>query len=530
MTLKRITAVEAKARLQEVLEGRGELAFLDLREAGQYGEGHPFFVVNLPYSRLERLAPDLLPRKETPLLLLDDGDGISERAARRFEALGYPNLAMIEGGAAAWEAAGYGLFKGVNLPSKAFGELVEAEMHTPSIPPERLAEWLSSDDPPLVLDGRSPQEFQKMAIPGGLSCPNAELPFRLEQLLDRPDRPVVVNCAGRTRSIIGAQGLINAGFENPIYALENGTQGWELAGLSLERGGQAARLPEPEGPQRERARRRAAAYRARFGVPTADWDRLTAWREDPDRSFYLFDVRTAEEFASGHLPGARHAPGGQLVQATDLWVAVRGARIVLCDDCGLRAAVTAAWLRGMGHDARPLDLDVTQAEELERQTPAAALPPEPGIPVIAPGEISQKGLAGVPLFDFSSSTAFRAGHPSGARWASRARLSKVPASAVVTADDPWNVSLAALDLAEEGRAAQAAVLGSRSEWEAAGYGTVATPQVPSDAESIDYLFFVHDRHDGNLEAARQYLAWETGLLDRMDESEKAVLRPPKPVA
>jgi len=336
-------------------------------------------------------------------------------------------------------------------------------MHPPSIPPERLAEWLASVDPPLVLDGRSPEEFKKMAIPGGRSCPNAELPFRLEQLLDRPDRPVVVNCAGRTRSIIGAQGLINAGFENPVYALENGTQGWELAGFSLERGLTPASLPDLEEPVRERARRRAASYRARFGVPTADRETLAAWRVDPARSFYLFDVRSAEEFAKGHLPGARHAPGGQLVQATDLWVAVRGARILLCDDCGLRAAVTAAWLRGMGHDARSLDLDVTEMEEIERQAPVTAPPPDPDVPVIAPGEIAERGLGGAPLFDFSSSTAFRAGHPNGARWANRARLSEVPDGAVLTADDPWRVALAALDLAEEGRAAQAMVLGARAE-------------------------------------------------------------------
>ena len=51
-----------------------------------------------------------------------------------------------------------------------------------------------------------------------------------------PETLVVVNCAGRTRSIIGAQSLINAGIPNKVVALKNGTMGWHLAGLELERG------------------------------------------------------------------------------------------------------------------------------------------------------------------------------------------------------------------------------------------------------------------------------------------------------
>ena len=528
MALEKIEAKEAKARLQAALDGRAELAFLDVREAGQYGEGHPFFVVNLPYSGLERLAPLLVPRLATPLLLLDDGNGVSERAARRFAELGYREIAILDGGAPAWAAAGYGLFKGVNLPSKAFGELVEAELHTPSIPPERLADWLASDDPPLVLDGRSPEEFAKMALPGGRSCPNAELPYRLEALLDRPDRPVVVNCAGRTRSIIGAQGLLNAGFTNPVYALENGTQGWELAGMTLERGRAPERLPEPDAGARERARERAAMLRQRFGVPVEGAAALESWLDQSQRCGFLFDVRSAGEFESGHLPGARHAPGGQLVQATDLWVGVRGARILLCDDDGLRAATTAAWLRGMGHDARVLDLQVSEQAGLERGPEPQAPPRSVALPSIAPDRIDSSGWGEAPLYDLSGSMTHRKGHPAGARWANRARLEGVPEGALLTSSDPWQATLAAKDLIEAGRAPAALVFGPQEDWAAAGRPYEASPESPPDSDCIDFLFFVHDRHDGNLESARQYLAWETGLLARMDESEKAALMPPRP--
>ena len=62
--------------------------------------------------------------------------------------------------------------------------------------------------------------------------------------------------------------------------------------------------------------------------------------------------------------------------------------------------------------------------------------------------------------------------------------------------------------------------GGLTAWTNAGYATEASPEVPSDAECIDYLFFVHDRHGGNREAMKQYLAWETGLVAQLDEHER----------
>ncbi|WP_455373420.1 rhodanese-like domain-containing protein [Limibacillus halophilus] len=530
--MRSITAREAKERLQKALDGEKELAFLDVREAGQYGEGHPFFVVNLPYSRLELEAEALLPRKTVEILLLDEDDGVGDRAARRLAGLGYAQVSRIEGGVAGWEAAGYGLFKGVNLPSKAFGELVEAELHTPAIGPEELARRLASEKPPLLLDGRSPAEFAKMNIPGGRACANAELPHRLEALLDDPERPVVINCAGRTRSIIGAQGLINAGFSNPVFALENGTQGWELAGLTLERGGTPKPLPPLTQEQEEASRRRAESYRQSFAVPAVGLAELEAWQADRERSFYLFDVRSAEEFAAGHLPGARHAPGGQLVQATDQWVGVRGARILLSDDTGLRAAVTAAWLRGMGHDVSVLDLDVRQtagpAVGIEKRTP----PPLPAaVERVTVEEAAARVEAGVGLLDLSPSMTFRKGHPAGAQWAVRPRLPDPAAEgAVLVGADPALLALAASDLLEAGWRKLATAPREEAAWAAAGRPFESSPDSPSEEEAIDFLFFVHDRHDGNLESARAYLAWETGLLARMDASEKGALRPPRRTA
>jgi rhodanese-related sulfurtransferase len=129
------------------------------------------------------------------------------------------------------------------------------------------------------------------------------------------------------------------------------------------------------------------------------------------------------------------------------------------------------------------------------------------------------------ILDLRSSHAHRAGHPAGSRWAIRPRLAEAAAGAKgplhIFAADPTVAALAAADLAELGRAEVALIAGGMAEWRAAGLAIEATPDRPSDAEAIDYLWFVHDRHDGNLDASRAYLAWEEGLIAQLDAEERA---------
>jgi len=224
-------------QLKSLLHGTGEIALLDVREAGQFGESHLLFATPLPYSRLELGTVALVPRKSTQVVVCDDGvPGVARRAADRLRALGYTDVSVLDGGTRAWAAAGYSVFAGVNVPSKVFGELVEHACHTPRVTVQELARMQAAGEDIVVLDGRPLTEYEKMNIPGGICCPNAELPYRAASIVRSPSTRIVVNCAGRTRSIIGAQTLINFGVRNPVVALENGTQGWVLAGLELERG------------------------------------------------------------------------------------------------------------------------------------------------------------------------------------------------------------------------------------------------------------------------------------------------------
>ena len=190
-------------RVSELVGGTDELALLDVREQGVHYRGHPFYACSAPLSRLELITPDLVPRKSVPVVVLDGGgEGLAEKARERLAQMGYSDVSMMEGGCAGWKAAGLELFSGVNVPSKAFGEFVEHHYGTPRIAPGELKR-LQQFKKVLVVDSRPFEEYQRMNIPGGVDVPGAELVYRIHDLAPSPETLIVVNCAGRTRSIIG---------------------------------------------------------------------------------------------------------------------------------------------------------------------------------------------------------------------------------------------------------------------------------------------------------------------------------------
>jgi rhodanese-related sulfurtransferase len=256
---KRISCGALRTRL---VDG-GELALLDVREQGVHYQGHPFVACSLPLSRLEVMVEDLVPRRAAPIVLIDDDGGrLAERAAAKLETLGYSDVAILDGGCAAWKATGGELFSGVNVPSKAFGEFVEHHFETPRIPPQELRRLMDAGTRLVVLDSRPYGEYHRMNIPGGVDVPGAELAYRVHDLAPDPDTLVVVNCAGRTRSIIGCQSLRNAGIPNRVVALKDGTMGWELAGYACERGAtNVAPAPSEAGLAKARAAAERVAQR-----------------------------------------------------------------------------------------------------------------------------------------------------------------------------------------------------------------------------------------------------------------------------
>ncbi len=519
-------------QLRDWLYDDAELALLDVREPGQIADGHILFSAPLPYSRFELDMPHLVPNPGVRIVLCDAGDGVAVRAAMRARALGYGRVSCLAGGVAAWARAGHTLYQGVNVPSKAFGELVEHACGTPHIAPQELARLRSGQSEMVIVDGRTGAEFGRMKIPGGQWCPNGELALRIGEIVPDAETTIVVNCAGRTRSIIGAQTLIDLGLPNRVLALENGTQGWTLAGLALEHGAEPV-LPAA-GRDLVARRAAAAALAGRHGVRSLSAETLQGWLEDSERTLYLLDIRTADERAqdpaerSGMLDrhGVVHAPGGQLIQATDAWMGVRRARAVVLDTEEVRAPVVASWLRRMGHDASVLAGGLDALAQLA-PGPRLAPPALPALARITPADL-QKNREGVAILDLRSSADYRAGHIPGAVWTVRPRIARSAASGpcVLVADDPSVAALAAIDLAEAGPGAGEILLldGGVSAWQAAGLALETTPELPPDSERIDFIAFTHGRHDGDAAASRQYLAWEIGLVGQLDAQERAVFR------
>ncbi len=500
--------------LRTLWRSNAEVALFDLREEGPYSLAHPFWAVSLPLAQIELRIRALVPRKNAPIVVYDDGEGLTQRGAERIAALGYTDVSILDGGLAAYRELGE-VFRDVNVPSKAFGELVESIRHTPSAGAEEIKHLIETEPDLVVLDGRRFEEYRTMSIPRGRSVPNGELALRVHDIAPNPDTTIVINCAGRTRSIIGTQTLVNLGLPNRVLALRNGTIGWTLAGQALERG-KTERFPATTAAGHERARNAAQAYAARAGVPVIDAATLAAWRaEAASRTLYLLDVRTPEEFLSGHAEGFASAPGGQLVQATDEWVAVRGGRLVLFDDDGVRARSTAAWLRQLGWDATVLAQDAIPADDRTPPLPVFINPPP--VPAIS-AAVLQVDRESFEIVDLGPSPLYRAGHIPGAWFLAGSQLgdlANIPGTAplVITSADG---KLAAAHAADIAAATQREVLwlrGGNKGWVEAGSKLDVAPGWASAPE--DVYKRPYEGTDNQAAAMQAYIDWELQLVAQL---------------
>ncbi|MDF1748366.1 MAG: rhodanese-like domain-containing protein [Alphaproteobacteria bacterium] len=514
MSVKTIDAHSLHAALRS---GR-EIALIDLREQGSFGARHILRAVNMPRSRFELLYRRMIPRKTVQIVLCDAGEGLVASVADILAFAGWKDVAILDGGVDAWEAAGFPLFSGVNVPSKAFGEYVEAKFGTPHISAQRLHQMQQSGEDIVILDSRPFTEFNALSIPGGIDVPGAELVHRVKTIAPNPQTTIVVNCAGRTRSIIGAQSLINAGVPNPVVALENGTMGWMLAGLECAKGNTEL-APPPDKVANDWAMSAAQQVGTRFGVQRMDWDAVSQWRGQEDRTTYLLDVRTAEEFQAGHIPCSHHAPGGQLVQATDEFVGILNSRLVLIDDTETRAMMTAAWLRQLGwQDVSVLKGGIGTHGVQTGPAPEAVFELDL-MPVSHISAQDALALDDALMIDFSSSLSHRKGHPKGARFAIRARaledLKSVLCSRllVFTARDPRIATLAAQDMMRAGVHRIRVLIGGTIAWEQAGGPMESGIDAAFSAE--DDVF--HKPYDITIDktAMQRYIDWELALVPQV---------------
>ena len=487
------------AELKAMIADSGELAILDPREEGVFSKGHLFLAASCPLSRMEMLIGKMVPRAGTRIVLTDDDERIAQRAAAVLRSFGYRDIFVLAGGLAAWSAAGHEIYSGVFVPSKAFGEYIEHRDNTPRISAGELKAKLDAGADVLVVDSRPMGEFQVMNIPGAVDCPGAELVYRVPELARSADTLVVVNCAGRTRSIIGAQSLINAKLPNKVVALKNGTMGWHLAGFQLEHGNRN-HAPAPGSAALAKARSLAADVAKRFGIRRLDRAGLARLTSQADRTTYVFDVRSPEEYAQGHLHGAINAPGGQLIQATDIYMATRNARVALVDTEGVRAVMTASWLLQMGWPEVYVVEDAPRVEEISTQ--------------------ELKALGKVQVLDFGTSLEYRAGHVPGAAFAIRSRLAerrdKLAQSGVIVCTSPDGVfaRFAAADLGGIASVPVKVLAGGTAAWRAAGMPVETGETVMWEAND-DVYYKPYDRKSQVEQAMQDYLDWEVALMEKI---------------
>lgn len=515
-------------QLKDMLESDMEIALLDVRERGPFSKEHLLLSCCVPLSQLETMIGDLVPRYSTKIIIMDEGPSgvyqLDKKAANRLTELGYTDISILRGGIAGWRNAGFKLFSGVNVLSKAFGEIVANTYETPFVNAQQEHDRIDNGEEHVILDSRPGNEYHRMTIPRSINAPGAELVYRVHDVVPDSSTLIVVHCAGRTRSIIGAQSLINAGIPNPVVALENGTMGWQLAGFELEYG--QARFASPPSPQGlAKAKECAARVEAKFGVKKAAYPLLKDWMaQTDDRSLYLIDVRLPEEFEAGHLEGSRNVQGGQLIQATDEYIGVHNARVVLLDDTEVRAIMTASWLIQMGWP------DVYVLENGVGNLPLVQGLHKPEVrgfekaDTLAPRELDEK-LANseeVAVLDLASSACHSEQHVPRAWWGIRSRLgielSKLPQTKtlVLTSEDGILAHLAARDLKALKFEPEVLVLeGGTKAWINAGLPTSKGMEQPlSELEDIWYMPYMFP--DAPVRAKRGYLEWEIALAEQVE--------------
>ena len=513
-------------QLREWLHDGQEIAIIDVSEGGPFADAHILVASNVPPAQIEVSLPALVPRRATRLVITSSDGSDTRNIANLLASSGYSQVFVLDGGNMAWNAAGYRLFSGSNIVSKAFGELVEKECDTPHIEAEELSQWLNNKKDFYLFDSRPLAEFRTVSLPGGTDCPGAELVYRVSGAVNNPNLPIVVNCAGRTRSIIGAQSLREAGFPNPVFALKNGTMGWQIAGYTVETG-KSNVLPEPASEGLSLAIERAREVAARHNIRFVSFEEAQALCSDSDRTTYLFDVRQPDVYARGHVAGSINAPGGQLVQATDMFVAVRNARLVLVDDHCVQSVMTAHWLSRMGWDVYVLHDAGVHMTETGLELGASLRHPHSDVRTVNVRKLHELMEIGeCDVIDVGESYWYRQGRIPKSWYSKRASLQQalqrfaVDRPLIFVCTHGATSPFAASDAIDFGFSDVSVLEGGRTAWRQQG-NTVETIDMDDDnfllSATDDMWYPPWSRKDGVREAMIEYLTWEVGLTELVAE-------------
>ena len=499
-----------------------ELAFIDVREKAQHTAGHPLFSISIPFSEFEINVEKLVPNKKVRIVLFDNNNGVSEIIYKQAKNLKYINIFILKEGVEGWIKSKFRLFDGINVPSKSFGELIEEKFNTPCITASQLLKKQKEKKDIVILDGRPFDEYNKMSIPGSICCPNAEIPYRISELIKSSDTEIIINCAGRTRSIIGTQTLIDFGIKNKVYALENGTQGWFLNNFKLDHGKTKFFYKTPKSEKINELRENIVNL-LENKVKIIDFNQAQNLINDKNITTYVFDVRTNSN-QKNKLSKLRNVPGGQLVQATDKYIGVLKSHVIVFDDGDLvRAGMTALWLKKMSYHCYVVNESPKKIKNLNLKL-------EVNFKIIPLNLINLenfKNLKDTHIFDIRNSFDYCKKRIKKSVWTNRFIIKKMPhhiKSMILVTNDLPKASLIVSDLQEKdpGYVVQVYNWNDKDVEHCLDY--IDSTKVELDQAFIDFNFHTHLRHQGNKEHAKKYLKWETNLIKNMDKDERVFFR------
>src|SRR5918995_2801229 len=204
----------AASNLAALMASNSLFAVFDVRERGEFNECQIADTTSLPRSQIEFRVAQLVPNRKVLIVVYDEGGERARLAAKTLVDLGYEQISILEGGLTEWRRQGRATVSGVNVPSKAFGEKVHQERSIPEMDPEELNRLQQEGAQLTILDVRTPEEYARFCIPGGLNVPGGDLVLWAEELKQKADSIIVINCAGRTRSIIDTAALCRLGLSN----------------------------------------------------------------------------------------------------------------------------------------------------------------------------------------------------------------------------------------------------------------------------------------------------------------------------
>jgi glyoxylase-like metal-dependent hydrolase (beta-lactamase superfamily II)/rhodanese-related sulfurtransferase len=199
--------------LEQVIEKQREGAvILDTRDPSVFAAAHLAGSLNIGLGGQYATWAGTMLDPQQPLVIIADA-GREEESAMRLGRIGFDRV------------IGY-LQDGLHSVESRPELMTSFERLSPGVATERL----DSDQPPQIVDVRTPREFDAKHIDGSLSVPLNHLAERLQEL--PRDRPLLVHCAGGYRSSIAVSLLQKAGFRR-VSELAGGLASWEAAGLPV---------------------------------------------------------------------------------------------------------------------------------------------------------------------------------------------------------------------------------------------------------------------------------------------------------